>query len=110
VDSQVHPSLITFLPASDHTEHGGLDVRIEFKCPNCGDWPHTMIEYVSRVGIDFNTCRLGTPMRLGQGQVTLGVGMRKEPVKLKSSSRKDDVRSTVMWLLTKSDFNNWRSA
>jgi ATP-dependent Lon protease len=33
VDSQIHPSSITILPASDYLENGGLDVHIEFECP-----------------------------------------------------------------------------
>ena len=53
--SQVHPSSITILPASDYLENGGLDVHIEFKCPNCrGPVLHTMIEHAVLHLIDFN--------------------------------------------------------
>lgn len=48
---QVYASRIVIVPASDYREHGGLDVHIEFECPNCG-LPHTMIEHAVRYLIE----------------------------------------------------------
>lgn len=89
--SQVHPSLITILPASNYTELGGLDVHIEFKCSNCG-LPHTMIEYVSRMGIDFSTVSWALPC----GRVT---------VKLPWASGRPTVTS-LLTSLVRSDSSN----
>jgi hypothetical protein len=70
VDSQIHPSSITILPASGYLEHGGLDVHIEFECPNCnGRVLHTMIEHAVLHLIDFD--EVGWQLPCGWVQVKL---------------------------------------
>lgn len=64
----IRASLITIIPASDFAEYGGLDVHIEFECPNCG-YTHTMLEHVVYNFVDFN--EPGWQLPCGWVQVSL---------------------------------------